>query len=126
MPLCCLTMVLLSLFCKVSSQLACVCGFADLATALLDFSTTGVLPVVIEEDEDTLRRPPTKPAPPIPPRGAVQDEDQDLPPEDIPPLAPEDIPPSPPPPLAPEDIPLSVPPPPLRAELASKLMHLSI
>ena len=89
----------------------------------------GVLPVVIEEDEDTLRPPPTKPAPPIPPRGTVQDEDQDLPPslppplspDDIPPslpppLAPEDIPPSPPPPLAHEDIPLSVPPPPLRAE----------
>ena len=81
---------------------------------------TGVLPVAIEEDEDTLRHPPTKPAPPVPPRGTVQDEDQDLPtslppplsPDDIPPslpppLAPEDIPPSPPPPLAPEDVPLS-------------------
>ncbi|CAI8006019.1 hypothetical protein GBAR_LOCUS4527 [Geodia barretti] len=114
------------------TQLAGLCegvGFADLATALLDSYTTGVLPVAIEEDEDTLRPPPTKPAPPIPPRGTVQDEDQDLPPslppplspDDIPPslpppLAPEDIPPSPPPPLAPEDVPLSVPPPPLRAE----------
>jgi hypothetical protein len=65
------------------TQLAGVCekaGFADLATALLNSYTTGKLPIQIDEDSNTVQQPPTWPAPPIPPRQGIEDEeDQDLP-----------------------------------------------
>ena len=45
----------------------------------------GMLPIQIDEDSNTAQHPPTRPAPPIPPRGGIEDEeDQDLPPTALP------------------------------------------